>query len=110
MVSAVSNAAFFSCILYKLATNTHTLKFLLRLSLSLFFFNQIINRLQPVKIIPHLHLSLMNPLREFPLLVVAAFPPNPTTSAVIIALFPPAKRAKGKQSLVPFQTIFEISI
>ena len=40
-------------------------------------------------VITHLHLSLMNPLREFPRFVVAAFPPNPTTSAVMIALLPP---------------------
>lgn len=40
----------------------------------------------------------MNPLRELPLLVVAAFPPNPTTNAVIIALLPPAKRKDQKTS------------
>ena len=33
----------------------------------------------------------MNPLREFPLFVVVAFPPKPTTNAVIIALLPPVK-------------------
>jgi len=49
----------------------------------------------------------MNPLREFPLLVVAAFPPNPTTSAVIIALLPPTKRAKEK-IIIPFQTILKL--
>lgn len=42
-----------------------------------------------IKEISHLHLSFMNPLREFPLLVVVAFPPNPTTNAVIMALLPP---------------------
>ena len=42
-----------------------------------------------IKEITHLHLSFMNPLREFPLLVVVAFPPNPTTNAVIMALLPP---------------------
>jgi len=61
-----------------------------------FTFDQIINQ-TTVNIIPHPHLALTNPLREFPLLVVAAFPPNPTTSAVIIALLPPAKTAKEKK-------------
>ena len=31
----------------------------------------------------------MNPLREFPLFVVVALPPKPTTNAVMIALLPP---------------------
>ena len=39
----------------------------------------------------------MNPLREFPLLVVVAFPPNPTTNAVIIALLPPINSKKPSQ-------------
>ena len=37
----------------------------------------------------NLHLSFTNPFKQFPLLVVQAFPPKPTTMAVMMALFPP---------------------